>query len=635
MNAHRLPGTLIFVLTVLFLTGITLLFSSAGHVPPVPVTGCSGSLGENIFTGGDFGSGAANVLQSNPQIAPGYIYTTSTPPSDGYYTVTNNTGGWSNIYSSWIKIRNNSSDPQGYMMVVNASFSPGVFYEQTITGLCANTLYEFGADVINIVGATVADHIRPDISFLINDQVFFSSGGIAQDENWHTYGFTFTTGPDENTVKLSIRNNAPGGRGNDLALDNISFRACGPTATTGPEGLQYFCAGTEAINLTANVLNSSYPKNHYQWQISNDGGLTWSNIPDAIQADLRLESLPPGNFQVRFLLAGSEENLQNSKCRVVSRFKEFIVLPVVYEITDSICAGNSYLVGATAYTQTGRFTNTLTSSRGCDSTVVLNLTVVDDPGIQAALKVEPPYCPGDANGTIAFQLLSAGHEPYAYFLNEEPIAGAGVVEGLKAGTYDFRITDRFGCLFETGVLVEDPAPIHLELGPDTSLVLGQSYEFRPFTDQSGLTFEWKAAEGLSCLDCPFPRINPLNSAVYYLKVTDQSGCFAVDSIRVGVLKDYRVYVPDAFSPNDDGINDRFAVFSDGIQIDRIESLQIFDRWGGIVFENNQLLPDSDAGGWNGRTGSKNQETGVYVYRIRLVFIDGISKEFTGTVVLVR
>ncbi|MCB0549235.1 MAG: hypothetical protein KDD19_16775, partial [Phaeodactylibacter sp.] len=198
----------------------------AAHLPAQQI--CTGNLGENIFTAGDFGSGPTNLVLSNPGIAPGYTYTLSPPPSDGFYTVTNNTGAWGGLFSTWLPIRDNSSDPQGYMMVVNASFSAGIFYEQTVDGLCENTLYEFTADVINLIRNSVSNHIKPNVSFLINDEVRYSSGDIPQNEQWNTYGFTFTTEPGETSVKLTLRNNAPGGIGNDLALDNISFRACGP-----------------------------------------------------------------------------------------------------------------------------------------------------------------------------------------------------------------------------------------------------------------------------------------------------------------------------------------------------------------------------------------------------------------------
>jgi hypothetical protein len=116
---------------------------------------CTGNLGENIFEDGDFGSGTADILLTDPGIAPGYIYTTSPPPNDGFYIITNNMAVWSYIFEGWLAVSDNSDDPNGYMMVVNASFETGAFYDKTIDGLCENTLYEFSADIINLISASL------------------------------------------------------------------------------------------------------------------------------------------------------------------------------------------------------------------------------------------------------------------------------------------------------------------------------------------------------------------------------------------------------------------------------------------------------------------------------------------------
>ena len=89
---------------------------------------CEGNLGENIFTDGDFGSGTDNILAVNPMIAPGYFYQTVPPPNDGSYTITNNTTEWGSFAAiAWANIGDNSDDSNGYMMVVNADYDPGLF----------------------------------------------------------------------------------------------------------------------------------------------------------------------------------------------------------------------------------------------------------------------------------------------------------------------------------------------------------------------------------------------------------------------------------------------------------------------------------------------------------------------------
>ena len=73
---------------------------------------CTGNLGDNIFTDGDFGSGTDKILQKDPKIAPGYTYTTFVPPPDGSYTIAS-TSDWITAYPTWIRIKDHSSDLTG------------------------------------------------------------------------------------------------------------------------------------------------------------------------------------------------------------------------------------------------------------------------------------------------------------------------------------------------------------------------------------------------------------------------------------------------------------------------------------------------------------------------------------------
>lgn len=235
---------------------------------------CQGNFGNNIFDSGDFGKGTSQILMTDPGLAPGYIYTTTLPPEDGFYTIANALNA-SQIFPDWLPIRDNSRSSNGYMMVVNASFEPGLFYEETITGLCDDVLYEFSADIINLIASFSTDRIDPNVSFLLNDEVVFSTGIIPKNERWNTYGFTFTTNPGQTTMKLSLRNNAPGGIGNDLALDNITFRPCGATALILPTTVANICKDGEPINISATVEGAAFEDIFVQWQESFDEGDSW------------------------------------------------------------------------------------------------------------------------------------------------------------------------------------------------------------------------------------------------------------------------------------------------------------------------------------------------------------------------
>ena len=96
----------------------------------------------------------------------------------------------------------------------------------------------------------------------------------------------------------------------------------------------------------------------------------------------------------------------------------------------------------------------------------------------------------------------------------------------------------------------------------------------------------------------------------------------------------QVFIPNAFSPDGDGFNDYFFV-NTGIDVEIIQSLKIFDRWGSLVFSNNNLLPNDFESGWNGFMNGKEANMGVYIYLVEILFIDGKVETFSGDLSLVK
>lgn len=596
---------------------------------------CSGNLGDNIFEDGDFGVGTANNLQEDPRIAPGYVYANGTPPPDGLYVITNNTGAWPNLYPTWLEIRDNSDDPNGYMMVVNASFSTGEFYEQTIEGLCENTLYVFSADVINLIKRNVSNHIRPNVSFLIDDVVEYTTGEIPQTEQWNTYGFTFETGPGVTSVKLTLRNNAPGGIGNDLALDNITFRPCGPEALILPRDIANICEDGDPINLEATVLGEQYENPAFQWQRSFDEGLTWESIADANSSTYKHMELASGFYYYRYLLSAALENIENSKCRVNSNVKIVNVTPKLYTIVDTLCTGLSFEVGTSSYSSTGIYTDSLISSIGCDSIVTLDLTIVPDRGIEATEIAEPPICFGDDNASVQVIEPINGYPPYAIALNELVQQNEGNWQGLSSGNYTVDITDRFGCQFDTTLSIIDPEQFQIDIGEDQSIDLGDGVLISLNANYPIGKLEWQS-DSITCpTDCLDELIFPKGSSLYPLTAFSNVGCTAEDSIFIEVRKARKLYVPNAFSPNFDGINDRFTLYGDEPNVERIISLQIFDRWGNLMYEAADLPPNDSSTGWDGTFKTQELEEGVYLYQANVLYFDGVVETTSGDVFLSR
>ena len=598
---------------------------------------CSGNLGANIFEDGDFGIGSANILVPDPGIAPGYNYTTNPPPNDGFYTVSNNTGAWSGLFPTWLSIQDNSDNPNGYMMVVNASFSTGIFYEQEIDDLCENTLYEFSADIINLIAMGVTGHIRPNVTFLLNDEVRFTTGEIPQNNQWNTYGFTFTTEPGETTVKLSLRNNAPGGIGNDLALDNITFRACGPEALILPTTIANICEDGSPITLEATINGDQYPNAAVQWQRSSDGGLTWEDIPGATSLNYVHTELSSGVYYYRYLLANGTANIQNTKCRIISNVKIVNVVPKFYNVIDTICEGSSLIVGNSEYTIAGVYTDSLISSIGCDSIVTIDLSVVSNMGISASINATMPTCAGFSDATIAVSDIENAYLPYQIQFEDITLdAPDAFFDLLPSGSYSMSIVDYFGCTLEETITIDDPLAFSIDAGPDWSVDLGESIQINTSSNYNISSLSWDPEIDFLCSNaCLNVQGTPTISSSYVITAVSEFGCVAVDSIFIEVNPVRDIYIPNVFSPNDDGFNDRFTVFGKLPSVVAIDLLQIFDRWGNLVYEAKELQPNDVERGWNGRFGGKTMGNDVYLYVAKIRFLDGIIETYSGDVLLLR
>ncbi len=135
------------------------------------------------------------------------------------------------------------------MLVVNAAFTAGEVYKDTIKNVCPNTYYEFSAWVRNLCGVCGIDAssnssytpgVLPNLSFAINNVDFYTTGNILHDNYWQKSGFIYKTGATETQFSITIKNNAAGGGGNDWVLDDINLSTCYPDLINSPKDTAYF-----------------------------------------------------------------------------------------------------------------------------------------------------------------------------------------------------------------------------------------------------------------------------------------------------------------------------------------------------------------------------------------------------------
>lgn len=294
---------------ILFLLGMFPLFSHAQL--------CNGSLGDPVINI-TFGSGSGTGGYAPPAA---YTYTASSCPDDGFYTITNRTSGC--FSNAWHTVSNDHTG-NGNFFLVNASFTPGDFFVATVTDLCPNTTYEFAAWVMNVLRNP---GIKPNLTFRIETTSgivlqSFSTGDLLETANpqWLQYGFYFTTPLLNASIVLRITNNAPGGNGNDLALDDITFRPCGPTITSSVVGYSDtidVCEGQAGSYSFTSDISSAYVSPVYQWQSSNDSGRNWFDIPGATSINYQVSPITPGAYWYR--LAVTELSSAGIRaCRIAS-----------------------------------------------------------------------------------------------------------------------------------------------------------------------------------------------------------------------------------------------------------------------------------------------------------------------------
>lgn len=304
---------------------------------------CSNTIGTNALGtefNGTFGSGQPRNRGSSANVPTGYTYQvfTTNNPNDYSYGIANNTSTRTNYttVNTWAKpdasspthrvfqvwdilgdhtgaVSPTAGNPPadtvanpnaGYMLVVNAAYRIDSAFQQTITGLCPNTYYEISCWMRNICSKCGCDSngkgatnstgppyyiptaagdssgVYPNITFEVDGIDYYTTGNILYTGEWVKKGFTYLTGPAQTSFTLKYFNNAPGGGGNDWALDDISVSTCSPSMIYTPNTNPIVC-DSNILTLTDTVRSYFNNYVYYKWQRSTDGGATWTDVTSA------------------------------------------------------------------------------------------------------------------------------------------------------------------------------------------------------------------------------------------------------------------------------------------------------------------------------------------------------------------
>lgn len=622
---------LFFFFLIFFVTGISAQL-------------CTGSLG-NPVVNITFGN------KNNPTgpLQPGITnlgYVSNTCPNDGNYSIVSSAYGC--FTNTWHDItKDHTGDEEGKMMLINATNAPSVFYIETITGLCGNTTYEFGAWVANVLkpSSCGGNGTKPNLTFIIETTdgtilETYRTGNINESSvlTFNQFGFLFKPPINTNSIVLKITSNAGSGCGNDLAIDDITFRPCGPNMSANIDGVSTFnksvCFNEQNAMLLNMTVGQGYNNPVYQWQISTNDGINWSNLNNANQTSFNRTPTSIGNYQYR-LLASESIYSGIASCQTAS-------LPITIQIKTQApklgnqlinqCIGGSVNFNAASgsgsdlsylwtgpnnfrsterspvlpsvnQSDTGRYVVMVSTSNGCASSDTVLVTAFN--AINASFSGNTIICLGDST------LLTAnGGSTQEWYHNSRAAFYSGSslwVKPVDTTQYQVIIKNAQACTDTLKIPVQVIKPPQVDAGPDKTIMQGSSIALSGKIDGQYNGFIWQPLINIIPPNSLTPLVSPASNQQYALTAYGINGCpSSSDTVLVRVLAS--INPPNSFSPNGDGIHDQWIV--PGLETYPNGSLSIFNRYGQVVYQTKPYFK-----GWDGKFNDKEVPTGVYYFII--------------------
>lgn len=555
-----------------------------------------------------------------------------------------NTGG--SIFPNWHVGFDHSG---GHMMLVNADFSAGKFYETRVNNLCSGSQLFFSAWIANLLRAGSSDPLDPVVRFEISSAV---SGNVLASYTtpsiprfsvftWTRYGFNFSLPSGENDVILRIFNNQPGGQGNDLCLDDIEFTLCGPAMNPIVAGTYQnsdeACAGA-TIQFAGNVAGGFYQNPAYQWQHSSDG-IVWNNIAGAQTTSYTINNAQPSNSGLYRLLTAEAVNINSVNCRAVSPVKQLRVFAIPnLSITgsDILCeqdtlklnsnvtalsyswrlngvpvgTGSNYIFPQSTNAQTGTYTLNVITNGGCTAAASTQVSVRSNQ-LTRQIPLDVLLCDGEV-----LQVNAAAAPANSFLWNDGSTAPQRTLR--NPGIYTLSSSDGV-CKRNDTLLIETNTTPVLSFLQDTVIC---------FTDSALLNATAPGADQyLWNNGSTSPMIYVKTEGLYSVEASNVCGTDVQDVfVKVNECSQ-EVFVPNAFTPDGNGLNDQLRARA-FFRLDAFE-LRIYDRWGNELFVSKNISQ-----GWDGVYKGVPSVPGMYSWKMKYTR-NGINYDRKGTVLLMR
>ncbi|MFN0173971.1 MAG: hypothetical protein ACKVU0_04930 [Saprospiraceae bacterium] len=288
--------------------------------------------------------------------------------------------------------------------------------------------------------------------------------------------------------------------------------------------------------------------------------------------------------------------------------------------------------------QTGTYTLlVINGQNGCSSTLSVQVAEPDTPHI-TDLRLRNITCYGYEDGEVNAAAVEGGRSPYLFSLDGEPFVYAQTFRYLLPGTHTLSLESSDGCRSDTSFTLSQPNEFLMDLGLDTSIHLGQNIQLwshHSLNEPERMAQVLVKPLELLPMICDTCQYHPTYSFHYTVTAIDSSGCLAIDDRTVTVSKERYVFVPNVFKPElGDNTNAFFNVFG-GEDVARIQLFRVINRWGSIVHERTDFLPNDSFAAWDGKVNGQPANPSVFTWQAQILFKDGETEWKSGAVTLVR
>jgi gliding motility-associated-like protein len=650
----------------------------------------SGNLGAAIYKQ-DFGTGTDDVTIPGSPLSAGvtsFPFVNTVCPEAGNYSIVQkvNVNNCSN--GKWLTISlDHRQEKNGNMMLVHnlANSAERIVYLDTVRqDLCANIIYEFSAAIVNVDARvdcpegmdyprfrfSLEDAGGNELKSYTTDGISAAPAGTSAGPMWKfsIYGFDYTLPISMNKVVLKItllRSDHYGNCNNDFAIDDILFSPAGPTDKIffdafPDNSVTAVCFQDNKVVAMTGDVDPFYANPAYQWEQSTNNGFSWTIIPGATSTSYAPAFSVADTFLIR-MRASEDFNIDHPACGVVSNILRIEVdgQPPVGNVSSNspVCVGANLQFnaeGGVSYVWTGpngfydnvyyahiyhsvladsgTYYVQIKSYGGCVVTASTHVSILGTADVTAG--APQSVCKGSM-----VQLTATGGSTYLW----RPSAGLtdATIANPKATpqattTYTVEATNEFGCVDSASVKISLLNSIEVKANISGPIYICRPSDSATFKDASWgaiTTWNWDFGNGMKS-----PEQNPAvqqyfidNNATTYtvqLVVADSAGCADTTSHVMQVENNCYIAVPNAFTPNGDGLNDYLYPLNAYKATDLL--FRVFNRQGQVVFETRDWTQK-----WDGRFKGNPLTTDVFVWQLSYTDATGKKIFLKGSTLLIR